>query len=184
MSRTNSTADSIPSTLPPLSHHHPSNEFNPASAIVDPDNSILLSIEQVPKYLDDALLSLGLHTEARTSFITLVALLHELLFYLISLIGGFRYWLPSLLKHAHVALRFLPQREYEAAAPMEVSPPPTLVTRVFMLFKGIPEDSCGDWLGNHVFDWADIVGVRDANTVCNGDGLRVLEWGGMEVLEV
>ena len=53
-----------------------------------------------------------------------------------------------------------------------------------MLFKGIPEGSCGEWLGNRVFDWADIVGVRDANTVCNGDGLRVLEWGGMEVLEV
>lgn len=69
-------------------------------------------------------------------------------------------------------------------APMSVSPTPSLIIRVFMLLKGIPEGCRDDWAGNSAFDWADIVGVRDATAVCNGDGLRVLEWGGMEVLPV
>lgn len=52
-----------------------------------------------------------------------------------------------------------------------------------MLFKGIPESSRGDWARDStgMFDWAKVVGVQDAAAVCNGDGLRVLEWGGMEV---
>ena len=65
---------------------------------------------------------------------------------------------------------------------MEVSPAPVLTTRVFMLFKGIPEDTLNDWDETRVFDWPNIVGVQDANAVCNGEGLRVLEWGGMEVI--
>jgi hypothetical protein len=47
-------------------------KFDPAAPIVKPENSILLSIADVPLYLDKALLALGLHTEARTSFITYI----------------------------------------------------------------------------------------------------------------
>lgn len=64
---------------------------------------------------------------------------------------------------------------------MTVSPVPALVTRVFMLFEGISEGCRCDWNVDSVFDWADIVGVKDVSAVCSGDGLRVLEWGGMEV---
>jgi hypothetical protein len=46
--------------------------FDPSSPDVNPGNSVLLSIDDIPKYLDKALLTLGLHTEARTSFITYV----------------------------------------------------------------------------------------------------------------
>lgn len=67
-----------------------------------------------------ALTALGLHVEARTSFIT--------------------YWLPSILKHDFVALRFLHQASYEQAAPLDVEPNPHVVTRVFMLFKRVCED--------------------------------------------
>lgn len=51
-----------------------------------------------------------------------------------------------------------------------------------MLFEGISEGCRCDWNGDSVFNWADIVGVKDVSAVCSGDGLRVLEWGGMEVL--
>ncbi|KAG2740062.1 hypothetical protein P692DRAFT_20840935 [Suillus brevipes Sb2] len=45
--------------------------------------------------------ALGLHTEARTSFIT--------------------YWLTSFLKHEYIALRFVPQAAYERAASLNFS---------------------------------------------------------------
>ena len=38
---------------------------------MDPGDSVLLPISKVPSYLDAALKALALHTEARTSFITL-----------------------------------------------------------------------------------------------------------------
>jgi hypothetical protein len=45
--------------------------FDPVRPIVDPADSVLLPISKVPSYLDAALKALALHTEARTSFITL-----------------------------------------------------------------------------------------------------------------
>ena len=45
--------------------------FDPARPSVDPADSILLPISKVPSYLDSVLKTLALHTEARTSFITL-----------------------------------------------------------------------------------------------------------------
>lgn len=49
------------------------------------------------------------------------------------------YWLPSLLKHEHTALRFLPQAGYERAASLDITPKPDIVTRVLMLFQGVTE---------------------------------------------
>ncbi|KAK7056622.1 hypothetical protein VNI00_002339 [Paramarasmius palmivorus] len=135
-----------------------------------PSDSVLLHIAEVPKYLDRSLIALGLHTEARTSFIT--------------------YWLPSLLKHTHVALRYLPQAAYERAAPLSVTPTPDVVTRIFMLFKGIDisEEVRGDWTESEqraledVSLWRVIVGV-DVERALDSTLFRVLEWGGMEVLD-
>ena len=45
--------------------------FDPARPSVDPVDSALLPISKVPSYLDSVLKTLALHTEARTSFITL-----------------------------------------------------------------------------------------------------------------
>ncbi len=97
-----------------------------------------------------------------------------------------RYWLPSLLKHRNVALRFLPQQAYEAAAPMNVSPAPDVVTRVFMLFRGVEETDLAMWTqararaDEDVAFWTEIVGV-DVEEASDAQLYRVLEWGGMEV---
>ncbi|TFK53742.1 hypothetical protein OE88DRAFT_1276408 [Heliocybe sulcata] len=99
--------------------------FNPLTADLDSHISVVLPVAHVTLYLEKALLALGLHTEAQTSFIT--------------------YWLPSFLKHSHVALRFLTQRAYERAAPLDVVPAPDVVTRVFMLFKGIYQEDLAHW---------------------------------------
>lgn len=102
-----------------------------------------------------------------------------------------RYWLPSLLKHTNIALRFLPQDAYEKAAPLDVTPKPISVTRIFMLWKGVLPEEKDNWdiaikrTGQmSVGEWREIVGLshfcgeRDS---VNIDGLKVLEWGGMEV---
>ncbi|KAI3601457.1 ubiquitin family protein [Moniliophthora roreri] len=141
--------------------------FIPDQPMLNNANSVVLPIETIPQYLNKALLALGLHTEARTSFIT--------------------YWLPSLLKHAHVALRFLPQAVYEPAAPLNVSPPPDVTTRIFMLFRGVCAEDVAEWRESvkkadlDVEMWREIVGV-DIDKALDKDLFRVLEWGGMEVL--
>jgi hypothetical protein len=99
-----------------------------------------------------------------------------------------RYWLPDLLKHEYVALRFLPQVSYEKAAKMRVSPMPDVVTRVFMLFRGVAKEDSGLWnqaaaratAEDGATFWTQIVGI-DAERASDRGLFRVLEWGGMEV---
>ncbi|QRV94996.1 ubiquitin family protein [Ceratobasidium sp. AG-Ba] len=136
--------------------------FNPSRPIVIPTNSVVLPFNKVTSYIDDVLLSLGLHTEARCSFIT--------------------YWLPELQRHQHIALRFLPQSEYEVAAPMRINPTPDVTTRVFMLFRGVKQADLDFWAEavKDVNEWGDIVGV-DAQKATDTSIFRVLEWGGMEL---
>ncbi|KAK0437622.1 hypothetical protein EV421DRAFT_2060249 [Armillaria borealis] len=139
--------------------------FDPLMAELTDSNSVVLPTSKTALYLDKALTTLGLHVEARTSFIT--------------------YWLPSILKHDFVALRFLPQASYEHAAPLDVEPKPDVVTRVFMLFKRVCDDELDEWEGSlsraseNVEFWKDVVDV-DCDGMKNG-ALFSLEWGGMEV---
>ena len=72
--------------------------FNPAQATITPANSMLFTLADVVPHLQTSLEQLSLDVQARTDFIT--------------------YWLPSLNKYTHIALRFLPQDEYETAAPL------------------------------------------------------------------
>ncbi|KAG1893681.1 uncharacterized protein F5891DRAFT_962575 [Suillus fuscotomentosus] len=145
----------------------PVDTFNPASSSLDNTDSIVTPVDKVAVYLDNSLKVLGLHTEARTSFIT--------------------YWLPSILKHEYVALRFVPQAAFERAASLRISPQPDVVTRVFILFKGIRKEDFANWTNariqaeKDVAWWVNVVGVDPARA---GDVtlFRALEWGGMEVL--
>jgi len=143
--------------------------FDPSRPSVSPANSILLPIDKVPGYLDTVLKALTLHTEARTSFIT--------------------YWLPDLLKHEYIALRFLAQASYEQAAKMRVSPAPDVVTRVFMLFRGVASGDLDFWsqaatratAEDGATFWTNVVGGIDSTRASDRSLFRVLEWGGMEV---
>ncbi|KAH9960164.1 hypothetical protein BC827DRAFT_417155, partial [Russula dissimulans] len=95
--------------------------FDPSHPSLNPGDSVLVPTGKVAGYLDAALKSLALHTEARTSFIT--------------------YWLPDLLKHEYVALRFLPQASCEKAAQIRVSPTPDVVTRCSCSSVGSPKET-------------------------------------------
>ncbi|KAJ7662696.1 hypothetical protein DFH06DRAFT_1088290 [Mycena polygramma] len=155
-----------PPASPAAAQFSPAESFSPLSSDLSPADSVLINVHDITPYLDKALLGLGLHTEARTSFIT--------------------YWLPSFLKHTRVALRFVPQAAYETAAPLNISPAPDVVTRVFMLFKGIGDNAVGEWEeaqsgDNDAERWRGVVGV-DVGRAADVSLLRVLEWGGMEVL--
>jgi hypothetical protein len=99
----------------------------------------------------------------------------------------FSYWLPQLKAHEFIALRFLPQTEYEAAAPLSISPSPDTTIRVMMLFKGIPNTQAAvEWdsrkpsfiQGPAI--WKDRVGpgtnLGDVN-----DFISAVELGAMEV---
>ncbi|KAG1812600.1 uncharacterized protein BJ212DRAFT_1483207 [Suillus subaureus] len=151
----------------PASKPQPSDTFSPTSSSLSDTDSVVIPVEKITVYLDKSLKALGLHTEARTSFIT--------------------YWLPSILKHEYIALRFVPQAAYERAASLSISPQPDVVTRVFMLFRGISKEHLANWsyaqmqAERDVAWWVDVVGVDLARA---GDTalFRVLEWGGMEVL--
>lgn len=92
-----------------------------------------------------------------------------------------------LLKHQHVALRFVPQVAYETSAPLDVSPKPDIVTRVFMLFQGINETELPSWseaeerAKDDVSFWNAVVGIDEVKQK-DETLFRVLEWGGMEVV--
>lgn len=156
-----------PSPLPETSESSSSRSFSLIWCDLNDDDSVVLPVSTITPYLDKVLASLGLHVEARTSFIT--------------------YWLPSILKHSYIALRFVPQNEYETAAVLHIEPSPDVVTRIFMLFKGISEDRLGEWSGaisrsqDNVEWWRDVAGHVSKERQNDEKLFRVLEWGGMEV---
>jgi hypothetical protein len=94
--------------------------------------------------------------------------------------------LQDLLKHEYDALRFLPQASYEQAAQMRVSPAPDVVTRIFMLFRGVAPGDLDFWEqaaarataedGGAAF-WKRIVGI-DLARASDRSSFRVLEWVG------
>ncbi|KAF9059743.1 hypothetical protein BDP27DRAFT_1238157 [Rhodocollybia butyracea] len=145
--------------------------FDPISSDLSDNDSIsvVLPLSRVTQYLDAALKELGLHTEARTSFIT--------------------YWLPSFNRHTHIAVRFVSQNAYERAAPLTIFPKPDVVVRVFMLFKGVPVSDVESGLWSNATErgvdgverWRDVVGLDGKDELSDESLFRILEWGGMEV---
>lgn len=69
---------------------------------------------------------------------------------------------------------------------MEVTPAPDVVTRIFMLFRGVDENTLDSWEAareraeQSIDRWRDVVGV-DVARALDASLFRVLEWGGMEV---
>ena len=63
-----------PPTSPLLEESSPDllEHFNPNDAVLNDENSVVMPVAMITPYLDKALAALGLHTEARTSFITFV----------------------------------------------------------------------------------------------------------------
>ena len=67
------------------------------------------------------------------------------------------------------------------SAKLEVEPKPDVVTRVFLLFKGVGEEQAQGWRKVDEVDWVKEVGV-EVEQARDEKRFRVLEWGGMEVV--
>ncbi|KAH9944995.1 ubiquitin-domain-containing protein [Epithele typhae] len=160
-------APSSPPSSPTLAAQPPIEHFDPTAPALDPTSptAVCLPTAELLPYLDAALKRLTLHVAARTDFIT--------------------YWLPRLSRAPFVALRFVAQAAYARAAELHVAPAPDVVTRVFVLFRGVREDEAEAWAAareraaDGSVDWVEVVGVQAAAT--DPAAFRVLEWGAMEV---
>lgn len=90
------------------------------------------------------------------------------------------------MKHSHIALRFVPQTSFDTAAPMVVTPKPDVVTRIFMVARGLNNEEAQHevWkdaslrASEPVEFWQAIVGMSLQRTL-DPALFRVLEWGGM-----
>lgn len=82
-----------------------------------------------------------------------------------------------------IALRFIPQNDYETAAPMTVSPTRDVITRVFINFQGVNELDLEMWepakanTSQNSTLWREILGVR-MEKAADTSLFHVLEWVG------
>ncbi|KAJ7699017.1 hypothetical protein B0H17DRAFT_1257989, partial [Mycena rosella] len=92
---------------------------------------------------------------------------------------------PSLAQAHACRARLVPQDAYEVAARLDITPAPDVVTRVFMLFKGVSGEYADAWSTSTRIEnperWRAVVDV-DVEHAQDPSLFRVLEWGGMEVL--
>ncbi|KAG8901336.1 hypothetical protein FRC00_007827 [Tulasnella sp. 408] len=166
--------DSPPTSRPATPAINRELAFIPGKTICSPSDSVLILANDVPEYLDKALRALTLNAEARTSFITRVCI---------------RVPLQAAASDSgltFVALKFIPQASFERAAPLDISPRPDVVTRIFMLFQGAKASEVSHWqpaesrASESPELWRPVVGLDDKEVDANA--FRVVEWGGMEVL--
>lgn len=142
----------------------------PEVVSVTPNDSALLPVESITRYLDSVLRTLRLPSEARNAFIT--------------------YWLPLMLagKAPSIALRFVSQTNLAKFMTTTIDPIPDVVTRVFMFWKGVdattakgPEWDEARKRAKDPTRWRSVV---DVDKKADDDTLfRVLQWGGMEVVD-
>jgi hypothetical protein len=77
---------------------------------------------------------------------------------------------------------------YRKAAPLDISPRPDIVTRVFLLFQKVGVGQLELWAEaakraeDDVEFWRDIVWVESKERQEDKNSFRVLEWGGMEII--
>ncbi|BGP35923.1 hypothetical protein JCM10296v2_007775 [Rhodotorula toruloides] len=139
--------------------------FDPSNPSLDASNGCTLPFTSFLAYLDKTLATLSLHTAARNDFVT--------------------FWLSHFTRirdaGQHIGFRFLAQADYERAARLDVDPKPDVITRVFLLFKGVGAEEAQEWKKPDGADWAKEVGIQ-VDKVKDKSLFRVLKWGGMEVV--
>jgi hypothetical protein len=147
-------------------------------------DSVVLPVSNITAYLERALERLRLHVEARTSFITYAACSSSIRGVQLTSFYLFRFWLPSFMKYGYIALRFIPQATYSETATLDIIPKPDVITRIFMVFKGVSDaqgwPSARQRAEDDVSIWIHVVGI-DPATMGNKELHRALEWGAMEV---
>ncbi|KAK4686167.1 hypothetical protein P7C73_g3965, partial [Tremellales sp. Uapishka_1] len=141
----------------------PSDPLIPAWPDVRPQNAWCLPQTIFVPHIDRILTSLGLPVESRTSMITS--------------------WLPSITRHKHIAYRILNTNQLNPSSVLTIIPPPQVLLRIFILFKGIAENELKEWEQAGILhaemglDWRDAVGY--SGDMSNESLFRVVEYGAM-----
>lgn len=109
------------------------------------NNGFVVSKEDLIPFLEEKLAILGLNTKESNEFII--------------------YWLPRLQKNNYNLIRFATKEEIEKEMPLDITPTPETLIRVFMEFKGLDEKIT--------------INEQELNKV-KRNGYTVVEWGGSE----
>ncbi|EIW66433.1 hypothetical protein TREMEDRAFT_65285 [Tremella mesenterica DSM 1558] len=118
-------------------------------------------------HIDRVLQSLGLPVESRTAMI-------------IS-------WLPGITRHKNIAYKILGNDAMSPSSQLNIIPPPDVLIRIFILFKGIPDGEMKSWQDAGIvqaemgLDWRGIVGYNEH--LYDENKFRVFEYGAMEVFD-
>ena len=109
------------------------------------NNGFVVSKEDLIPFLEEKLAILGLNARESNEFII--------------------YWLPRLQKNKYNLIRFATKEEIEKEMPLNITPEPETLIRVFMEFKGVDEKIT--------------INEQELNKV-KRNGYTVVEWGGSE----
>ncbi|KAH9001135.1 hypothetical protein EDB92DRAFT_1824976 [Lactarius akahatsu] len=131
---------------------------------VAPRNSFAMSFRDFIPHLMNVLDQLGMSVHARTDFIN--THIHE------------------FSKHKNIAYRFLSPGKIAAAIDMSVTADPCVFTRLFLIFRGIPEDDMGIFSGAgekeaNAQNWREVVGWTENSK--DSSLFRVLETSVLEI---
>lgn len=109
------------------------------------NDGFIVSKEDLIPFLEEKLAILGLNTKESNEFII--------------------YWLPRLQKNNYNLIRFATKEEIEKEMPLDITPTPETLIRVFMEFKGLDEKIT--------------INEQKLEKV-KRNGYTVVEWGGSE----
>ncbi|KAI0302176.1 hypothetical protein BC826DRAFT_502836 [Russula brevipes] len=131
---------------------------------VAPRNSFAMSFPDFVPHLMNVLDQLGMSVHARTDFIN--THIHE------------------FSKHKNIAYRFLSPGKIAAAVDMSVTADPCVFTRLFLIFRGIPEDDMAIFSGAgekeaNLQNWREVVGWTENSK--DTQLFRVLETTVLEI---
>ncbi|MDD2807593.1 MAG: hypothetical protein PHW95_03685 [Patescibacteria group bacterium] len=108
-----------------------------------PQEGFVVKQENVKDFLVDSLSKLGLVKNEYDEFID--------------------FWLPKMQAKNYYLISFVPQTEFDKLAPLEVTPKPDTVIRIFMDYQGLD-------------DYANVAAQK--LTAPSRNGFTVVEWGG------
>ncbi|KAH9966801.1 hypothetical protein BC827DRAFT_1178475 [Russula dissimulans] len=134
------------------------------SEFIAPRNSFAMSFQDFVPHLMNVMDQLGMSVHARTDFIN--THIHD------------------FSKHKNIAYRFLSPGKIAAAIDMSVTADPCVFTRIFLIFRGIPEDDMGFFSGAGekeaiAQNWREVVGWTENSK--DAALFRVLETSVLEI---
>ncbi|KAK8861686.1 hypothetical protein IAR55_002509 [Kwoniella newhampshirensis] len=145
----------------------PQDPLIPAWPDIRPSNAWCLPQSIFIPHIDRVMATLGLPVESRTAMITS--------------------WLPSVSRHKHILIfhwtRILNRNQLNPTLTLNIIPPPSVMLRIFVLFKGIKEADLKSWESAGILhaemglDWREAVGWSP--DLRNEELFRVIEYGAM-----